>query len=294
MGIEFYTKAIAEAFPQIEIKDIELDCSGWDNVVVVVNREIIFRFPRRPEVAPTVEIESRLLPELQKVVSLPIPHFQFVTPAFVGYRLIPGEPLTKELFQQLCPTEKAHIAQQLADFLTEIHRFPTERAIELGVPHIPDRELWANFYAEIQRYVFPLLAAHECQWAQQLFETFLSDERNFRFTPTLLHGDFSPDHILFDKKAKRITGVIDFGDMRIGDPAYEFQWREDYGEAFWHKLLARYRLEIDEGFFRRLEFYERRQPLGEILYGVMCGSLEHIAEGLQALQQEVELSEGGD
>ena len=104
----------------------------------------------------------------------------------------------------------------------------------------------------------------------------------------LLHGDFSPDHVLFDRRAEKITGIIDFGDVRIGDPTYDFQWREDFGETFWHELLTRYRLEIDEGFFRRLEFYERRQPLGEILYGVMCNAVGHITAGLQALRQAIE------
>lgn len=92
---------------------------------------------------------------------------------------------------------------------------------------------------------------------------------------------------LFDRRAKRITGVIDFGDARIGDPAYDFQWREGFGETSWHELLTRYRLEIDESFFRRLEFYKRRQPLGEILYGVVCDAPEHITTGLQALRQEI-------
>jgi aminoglycoside 2''-phosphotransferase len=299
ISTELYTKAIVEAFPHIEIKNIELDRSGWDNIVVVVNHEIIFRFPRRPEVAQTLEIESRLLPELRKVVSLPIPNFEFVTPYFVGYRMIPGEPFAKALFEQCCSPELAqHLAHQLAQFLAELHSFPVERARELGVPYIPDRELWESFYSEIRQHVFPLLTAQERRWAQQLFETFLSDERNFQFTPVLLHGDFSPDHILFDREAKRITGVIDFGDVRIGDPAYEFQWRRDYGEAFWRKVLAHYerslslisvhnKLEINEGFFRRLEFYERRQPLGEILYGVICHAPEHIESGLQDLRREM-------
>lgn len=286
-SIELYKQAIAEAFPQLVIKHIEVDSSGWDSVAVIINHEVLFRFPRRPEVAQTLKVESRLLPELRKVVSLPIPNFEFIAPGFVGYRLIPGEPLTKELFQQLCSTEKTHIAQQLADFLSEIHSFPIERAIELGVLHTPERDLWANFYSEIRKHVFPLFTADERRWAQQLFEAFLDDERNFQLTPVLLHGDFSPDHVLFDRRAKCITGIIDFGDVRIGDPAYDFQWREDFGEAFWHEMLTRYKLEIDEGFFRRLEFYERRQPLGEILYGVICDTPKHIESGLQVLRRKM-------
>lgn len=296
-------RAIAEAFPQLAIEHIRLDSSGWDNVVAVVNHEIVFRFPRRPEVARTLEIESRLLPELRKVVSLPIPHFEFISQGFVGYRLIPGEPLTKALLQQADSKEARRLAQQLAEFLSELHSFPLERAIELSVPHTPDRDLWASFYAEIRKHVFlPLLAVNERAWAQQLFESFLDNERNFQFKPVLLHGDFSPDHILFDRKTGRISGIIDFGDVRIGDPAYDFQLQENYGEQFWQALLAQYKqrllladarnkLKIDETFFRRLEFYAKRLPFSEILYGLTYNAPEHIASGLQALRRVIN-SEG--
>jgi aminoglycoside 2''-phosphotransferase len=44
-GEAFYKEAIAEACPQLMIKQVKLDHSGWDNVVVLINQEIIFRFP---------------------------------------------------------------------------------------------------------------------------------------------------------------------------------------------------------------------------------------------------------
>lgn len=71
-GIELYEKAIAEAFPQLTVKQVQLDRSGWDNVVAIVNHEILFRFPRRPEVARGLGTESCLLSELRRVISLPI------------------------------------------------------------------------------------------------------------------------------------------------------------------------------------------------------------------------------
>lgn len=293
MSTQLYKRAIVKAFPQLAIHHIQLESSGWDNVVAVVNHEIVFRFPRRPEVARMLEVETRLLPELRKAVSLPIPQIELLSRGckafnsiFVGYRLIPGEPLTRTLFQQIYSTELAQrLACQLANFLSELHSFPIKRAVELGVPRTTDQDLWANFYAEIQKKVFSLLEAHEREWTRQLFGTFLDDERNFRFTPVLLHGDLNPDHVLFDKKTGLISGIIDFGDVRIGDPIYDFQFRQDYGEVFWQALLTHYQLKIDEAFLRRLEFYARRLPLGEILYGVTCGAPKHIASGLQALRR---------
>jgi aminoglycoside phosphotransferase (APT) family kinase protein len=39
---------------------------------------------------------------------------------------------------------------------------------------------------------------------------------------TIIHGDLREAHLLIDAKAKRLTGVIDFGDAVVGDPAYDF------------------------------------------------------------------------
>jgi aminoglycoside 2''-phosphotransferase len=285
-----YKEAIRKNFPQLEINHIELDLSGWDNVVVLVNHEIVFRFPRRPDAARQLEIETRLLPELRKYVTLTIPYPEFLAHGLVGYRLIPGEPLTKELFRKVCsPKVIRNLAHQLGEFLSELHSFPPKRAIELGVPHVSDQKLWADFYEEIQRKVFPLLSPNEREWTEHLFESFLSDERNFSFKPVLLHGDLCSDHILFDQKSKRITGIIDFGDVRIGDSAYDFQPYEfllqnEYGEKFWRELLAHYSLPVDESFFRRLEFYAQRWPFHEILYGLDCGFPGRVASGLEALR----------
>lgn len=38
--------------------------------------------------------------------------------------------------------------------------------------------------------------------------------------PVLLHGDIEPDHLFVDGES--ISGIIDFGDAKIGDPLYDF------------------------------------------------------------------------
>src|SRR3989304_6357061 len=138
MEIATSLRAIQECFPQLEVRRIEFLAEGWDSVAWEVNEELIFRFPKRPAAERGLEKEIRLLPELAPPLSIPIPRFEYVSegcPAFphpfVGYPKLPGVQL-----KALTPTpeELARLAPQLGRFLSELHSFPVERAVELGVP----------------------------------------------------------------------------------------------------------------------------------------------------------------
>lgn len=287
-SIDSCRSAITSAFPELVVRRIRLNEAGWDNIVAEVNDEFIFRFPRRPQTARQLAMESQLLPELSRAVSLPIPCPEFVAPGMMGYRRIPGDPLPPEfILGHVSPDATRRMGAQLGTFLCEVHKFSVERAVELGVPHATERDSWMGLYTEVERRVFPLLTAAERAWAQHLFESFLCNPLSLAFTPVLLHGDLGPDHILFDRHADRITGIIDFGDARISDPGYDLQLRNAYGEVFWEALLERYLLPIDPGFDVRLMFYTRRAPFHEILYGLDCDLPEHIAGGLASLRRSI-------
>ena len=69
-----------------------------------------------------------------------------------------------------------------------------------------------------------------------------------RFRPVLVHGDFNEDHVIVRRIAGRwrVVGVIDFGDVELGDPAYEWL-------PLWFGLMRR-----DPAFLRA--FMRRYEP----------------------------------
>jgi aminoglycoside 2''-phosphotransferase len=76
-----------------------------------------------------------------------------------------------------------------------------------------------------------------------------------------LHGDLCADHILFDPKKRVITGIIDWGDSTIGDPAFDFLGIiDDYDKNFAQQVLTNYLGPIDESFLIRAEFYSNLFP----------------------------------
>lgn len=285
MDIKICSKIIEKNFPQIHIGNIEQIFEGWDFDVFEVNGELIFRFPKRHEIEGTMQKEINLLPELAKVLSVSIPDFEFVSEynkkMFVGYRKILGLPLAS------CDYSSGNLADQLAKVITEMHRFPVLKATELKVPKINWRREYVEFYDRVRDKAFPLMNEALQEKAVSVWEGFLDDKDNFRFEPVFIHHDLSGcEHILCDPERGEITGIIDWGDAAIGDPAIDFTgiyW--DCGEEFTKQVLVKYGGKVDETFWERTVFYYKIGAFHEIEYGQLINDDVHIKNGLEFLSK---------
>jgi aminoglycoside 2''-phosphotransferase len=71
--------------------------------------------------------------------------------------------------------------------------------------------------------------------------------------PVLLHADVAPGHVLFDARDGALTGVIDFGDLALGDPARDFVYvYGDFGPAILDAVLRRYASEAPRALAARV------------------------------------------
>lgn len=120
---------LLECFPELQVNSISEIPGGWDSDVLVVNERWVFRLPKRPEVKEWITKEISLLPQLEPVLPVPVPRFEFVCPehGVVGYTKIEGTPLIRGLFPNVA---MKRLARQLGAFLTALHRFPVSRARE--------------------------------------------------------------------------------------------------------------------------------------------------------------------
>jgi aminoglycoside phosphotransferase (APT) family kinase protein len=252
----------------------EID-EGWDSVVAVADEEWIFRFPRRPQIERRLESEIALLPELAPTLPVTVPRFEHVVRVpllCVGYRMIEGEPFTAAV-----PHE------QVAAFLSALHRFDVERAEELGVQHSEWSARYVEQCDEFAREVLPLLDGAERGMAHALFaEAWALRD----FTPAVVHNDLGPEHLLC--RGQRLVGVIDWGDVRVGDPAIDFAWLlhgtpPGYGDA----LLAAYEGSADERLRERARFYHRLAPWYDAHYGVTCDRPGNLDTGLRGIRERL-------
>jgi aminoglycoside 2''-phosphotransferase len=282
-------RIIARCLPQSRILSAEPIQEGWCSFVLDVNGEHIFRFARWPEIEAQFRMEMRLLPELAPALPVAVPRFEFSWKdcpgceiPFVGYRKIPGVPLNR-----LPPSRE--LACQLAAILSALHRFPTARALELSVPDLrPPRwqREYEGLYEWAQRSALPMLEPSARSAVDSRWEAFLGDEANFRFPPALIHRDLGAEHILCDPEENRATGIIDWGDACIGDPALDFVglWA-DCGRSFAEQVAAEYGGEIGAAFWNRAAFYLAIIPFYYIQYAQQISDEALLREGVERLNR---------
>jgi aminoglycoside 2''-phosphotransferase len=285
---EPYLQSIREALPELAITSAEFNAQGQNSDVVVVNGELIFRFPKYPHVLERLKTETAILRGVQRRLPLAVPspiysnlEQRAVGQSFVGYRMIRGEPLWRDTFRKLDRQKVVpRLADQIAGFLRALHSVPLD---ELHVRWLPLHDTYdesADIYTRIQEKLFGYMRPDARAWAAQHFETFLGDSRNFQYEPVLKHGDFGPSNILFDRDKQRIAGVIDFGSSGLGDPAYDFAGLlSGYGEGFLEQCAGAYPAML--GLMGRIRFYRGTFALLEALFGSENGDEEALRAGLE-------------
>jgi aminoglycoside phosphotransferase (APT) family kinase protein len=283
-------RLLAECLPDLTVTGVRYLAEGWDSTVFEVNDALVVRFPKREDVAQQLEREQRLLPELAPSLPAPIPVFQHVVarcPAaplgFAGYPKLPGEQLSS---LTLSGHKAERLMEQIGRFLEALHRFPVGRARELGA--LPEHvsggaDSWRRFASETQARVRPLLSTAE---QGKLSRWFTDAEKGlFDFTPVLTHSDLGDEHILVNPATGDLTGVIDFGDVAIGDAAVDFTGLLGvFDERMVRRALDAYGRPGDGALLRRSAVYGALSPLHEIRFGLAVADADHVRAGLEGLR----------
>jgi len=265
-----YTTRIRELCPDLIIEDVRLNRDGLLNDVVVVNNELVFRFAKIGFGTKDLLEEANVLRLLKKYISLPIPAPFYESHEVMGYRLIPGECLRRDMLMRLAEDDQQLIADQLAQFFKELHGIPQSEISNHKIPMadaLMKYEGWVKVYQRIQEKVFPLLLPHVRDWLTEHYESHLAEKTNFEYELRMIDSDIPPYHILFDKQQKLISGIIDFGCAGLGDPAIDFGViLYNYGESFLDRFYHVY--PEAEVYLKRARFYAGAVEARWLLTGI--------------------------
>lgn len=266
--------------------------AGFESVALLLDagREAyVLRFPRGEDGAEGIACETRLLPELAETLDVPIPRFAFTAPnplgpgTFCCYPAVPGDSLDEDDWRARGLLDEPGPVRQIADLIEAIHAFPVERARALGVPETDERAEFAEDLRLVRAEVAPLLPRDEARRLVAAYERYLGDDANFAGPPALTHADLSLDHLLVT--GNRVTGLIDFGDVRIGDPDYDlcYLWPET-SPAFVGRLQEHRGRPLDDRLEGKLRFWELADPAADVLHGIEHGMPDVRDEGLGHLR----------
>ena len=247
MTPEEVAAAIMHSFPDWRVDSIHYLSEGDDCAAYVVNEEWLFRVAKHAQAREGLRREYCLLPGLAAAFTLQIPAPRLAALdgqtewPFVGYRLLPGPALTRERYLSLDEGDRQRAAAAVARFLNQLHAVDLEPARQCGVSVVNYTELYAGVLAQARAQLYTALDEPERRFIERLFTSYLESGDPEAFEPALLHGDLSPEHVLFDEPSRSVSAVIDFGDMMIGDPAWDLVLiYEDYGLDFLGRLLPAY------------------------------------------------------
>jgi aminoglycoside phosphotransferase (APT) family kinase protein len=219
---------VAAAAPQLAGADVVPLATGWDNTVVVVGGEWAFRFPRRAVALPGFRREIAVLTRIAPLLPLPVPVPEVVgsddDPAapwpFTGARLLPGRELADA---GLPDGGRVAAAAATGAFLRVLHSPEVHAAVDVELPADPmGRGHPASRLAATRAALDGLVAAGT--WAgDPAVDALLERAAELgkpTGTPVLVHGDLHVRHLLVDD-AGRASGVIDWGDVCLADPAVD-------------------------------------------------------------------------
>ena len=261
---------IRAAFPDLALTDLHVNRDGLANDVVIVGGARVFRFPKHDWAAQLLVREAGVLELVRRYVDVAVPDFDVRTPDMVSYRFLPGDPLMVDDLRRWPAADQDAVAATLAHFLRQLHTIPRDVLAAHAIP-VADAarsvDDWRSLYANVEREVMPLLMRDAQEWTRRLFRPLLDDPTFLVHTPVLINGDIGPYHVLCNRDARRVTGIIDFGTAGLGDPAVDLACLlNNYGETFLRRMDRSYPL--DAATVERARFYAGTLELQWLLGGL--------------------------
>ncbi len=246
---------------------------GWDNDVLVVNEEWVFRRPLNARAQKRLLSEPPPLRVAKRRVSLCLPdlvlhHTPFL---FSEHRMVPGETMDGERYRRLPAAAQAQLADDLAGAYAQMHAVPIDEALGAGcrmlprwpAPQVVERSVLARLHeaknvttdGDVKRIVADYAAAE------------IGIDR-------LVFGQFDAHgwNMAFDNCQQRLTGLFDFAGAGVGPLHVDLCYPAFVDDALLVATVARYNAKTGRcadvhraraafGMLRCLELLDAQPPL---------------------------------
>lgn len=220
--------AVHEQLPALGCRRATHLGSGWGADVYRLDDRLVARFPRTAEAAWWVDFDQAVLgfvtTSLASAFAVPAMVARGKAGSYFPYDFLVCEFVPGVEADRLTAPAAEALAADLGRALTRIHSVSVNDARQAGL--------------------------REVDW----------DDSGYARPLRFVHGGFRHGNVLVDPATGRLTGVIDWGNAAVGDPALDFMalvlWR---GWGFMHLALGAYELSTDSGFLDRVQYHAQVQ-----------------------------------
>lgn len=282
------------AVPGFDAREVRPGSGAGDDDVALVTdgqrRHWVVRAPRSAAAGAALEAELVLLGAIAEQVDagkLPfdVPRIAGAAPLEEGGRVVvhrdlPGRPVVLDRLQPGPGTAAA-----LGRAIGALHELPVALVEDAGLPvydaaaYRQRRQAEVDEAARTGRVPATLLR----RWEERLEDVSL-----WRFSPTVVHGDLSADHVLVADGG--VTGVVAWGEAKVADPADDLAWLlvaapQDAVDSIMEAYQLR-RTELTDPHLADRALLAGELALARwLLYGVRSGDDDVVADAVQMLDE---------
>jgi len=224
---ELAGRLVAEQFPPLPERSVTLLSEGWDYAVHLVDEAWTFRFPRREVVVAGTERELSVLPQLGRLLPVPVPipvHVgrpgELFPWLFYGSRFLSGVEAGDAA---LGDDERVRLARPLARALRSLHSAESLAAVGGVLPFDPIGRADMAVRVPRTRDALEAVAALGLWTPPPAVGELL--ERAFVLPPAepaaVCHGDLHFRQLLVDRA--ELAGIVDWVDVCRSDPGVDLQ-----------------------------------------------------------------------
>jgi aminoglycoside 2''-phosphotransferase len=263
-------RAIESEVPDLTIRSVIRLGEGWTATAYQVNHNLVFKFPKGPSLWEQLDREISFLAYARPLLPLPVADHLFQIRNSAGaphgyavYRHVAG---TAANVSQMSDAARMEVAATLAHFLRSLHALGVSPEIQPDLHQDDERSVSQQHFHAAQEKITPRLTDSEGRCLNELFSRHLEDPNNFPLNHQIVHADLHAQHILYANGL--VTGILDWGDVSLGDPEYDFCYLYgDVGEEFVREVASHYGHRDPDRLVRKARYFWMVDQIDVIAYG---------------------------
>lgn len=210
---------------------------------------------------------------------VPVPRFTAADDGCLAYARLPGSPLL-DLPAAQRSRRAAAVGAALGGLLSALSALPVELMAEVaGVDDTPPGE-WLDECRDLLPQLTSAIPGRHLPTVRAFLD---ADPPHPADRLVFTHNDLGIEHVLADPDTGRVTGVLDWGDAAVADPAHDLGLvLRDLGQEALDAALTAYEVGPDRArhLRRRIDFHARCALLEDLAYGLDTGRDAYVEKSL--------------